>query len=123
MPSPVELLAAACLLLGTFLMVVTGLGLLRLPDVFCRMHAAGKAGTLGVVLIILGTVVAFAGTANDVWFRGLLAVLFQFLTTPAATHLLARAAYLCEYPLSDRTAVDELKIVLPSRPDQAFNQE
>lgn len=123
MPSPVELLAAACLLLGTFLMVVTGLGLLRLPDVFCRMHAAGKAGTLGVVLIILGTVVALAGTANDVWFRGLLAVLFQFLTTPAATHLLARAAYLCEYPLSERTAVDELKIVLPSRPDQAFNQE
>jgi len=123
MPSPAELLAAACLLLGTFLMVVTGLGLLRLPDVFCRMHAAGKAGTLGVVLIILGTVVAFAGTANDVWFRGLLAVLFQFLTTPAATHLLARAAYLCEYPLSERTAVDELKIVLPSRPDQAFNQE
>ena len=123
MPSPAELLAAVCLLLGTFLMVVTGLGLLRLPDVFCRMHAAGKAGTLGVVLIILGTVVAFAGTANDVWFRGLLAVLFQFLTTPAATHLLARAAYVCDYPLSERTAVDELKAFLPSRPDQVFNQE
>jgi multicomponent Na+:H+ antiporter subunit G len=123
MPSPVELLAAACLLLGTFLMVVTGLGLLRLPDVFCRMHAAGKAGTLGVVLIILGTVIAFAGTPNDVSIRGLLAVVFQFLTTPAATHLLARAAYLCEYPQSERTAVDELRIVLPSRPDQVFNQE
>jgi multicomponent Na+:H+ antiporter subunit G len=123
MPSPVELLAAVCLLLGTFLMVVTGLGLLRLPDVFCRMHAAGKAGTLGVVLNILGAVIAFAGTANDVTFRGLLAVLFQFLTTPAATHLLARAAYLCEYPLSERTAVDELKVVLPSRPDQVFNRE
>jgi multicomponent Na+:H+ antiporter subunit G len=123
MPSPVELLAAACLLLGTFLMVVTGLGLLRLPDVFCRMHAAGKAGTLGVVMIILGTVIAVAGTGNDVTFRGLLAVIFQFLTTPAATHLLARAAYLCEYPLSERTAVDELKIVLPSRPDQVFNRE
>jgi multicomponent Na+:H+ antiporter subunit G len=123
MPSPNELLVAACLLLGTFLMVVTGLGLLRLPDVFCRMHAAGKAGTLGVVLIILGTVIAFAGTPNDVSIRGLLAVVFQFLTTPAATHLLARAAYLCEYPLSERTAVDELKVVLPSRPDQVFNRE
>jgi multicomponent Na+:H+ antiporter subunit G len=123
MPSPVELLAAVCLLLGTFLMVVTGLGLLRLPDVFCRMHAAGKAGTLGVVLNILGTVIVFGGTANDVTFRGLLAILFQFLTTPAATHLLARAAYLCEYPLSERTAVDELKVVLFSRPDQVFNRE
>ncbi|MBP1774935.1 MAG: Na+/H+ antiporter subunit, partial [candidate division NC10 bacterium] len=45
MPSPIELVAAGCLVLGTFLMVVTALGLLRLPDVFCRMHAAGKAGT------------------------------------------------------------------------------
>jgi multicomponent Na+:H+ antiporter subunit G len=123
MPSPIELLAAACLLLGTFLMVITALGLLRLPDVFCRMHAAGKAGTLGVVLIILGAVIALAGTPNDVSIRGLLAVVFQFLTTPAATHLLARAAYVCDYPLSERTAVDELKGFLPSRPDQVFNQE
>ena len=123
MPSPIELLAAACLLLGTFLMVITGLGLLRLPDVFCRMHAAGKAGTLGVVLIILGAVIALAGTPNDVSVRGVLAVVFQFLTTPAATHLLARAAYVCDYPLSERTAVDELKVFLPSRPDRVFNQE
>ena len=123
MPSPIELLVAACLLLGTFLMIVAALGLLRLPDVFCRMHAAGKAGTLGVVLIILGAVIALAGTPNDVSVRGLLAVVFQFLTTPAATHLLARAAYVCDYPLSERTAVDELKAFLPSRPDQVFNQE
>jgi len=123
MPSPIELLVAACLLLGTFLMIVAALGLLRLPDVFCCMHAAGKAGTLGVVLIILGAVIALAGTPNDVSIRGLLAVVFQFLTTPAATHLLARAAYVCDYPLSERTAVDELKVFLPSRPDQVFNQE
>ena len=123
MPSPIEFLAAACLLLGTFLMVITALGLLRLPDVFCRMHAAGKAGTLGVVLIILGTVIALAGTPHDVSIRGLLAVVFQFLTTPAATHLLARAAYVCDYPLSERTAVDELKMFLPSRPDRVFNRE
>jgi len=123
MPSPIELLAAACLLLGTFLMVITALGLLRLPDVFCRMHAAGKAGTLGVVLIILGAVFALAGTPHDVTIRGLLAVVFQFLTTPAATHLLARAAYVCDYPLSERTAVDELKVFLPSRPDRVFNRE
>lgn len=123
MPSPIELLVAACLLLGTFLMTIAALGLLRLPDVFCRMHAAGKAGTLGVVLIILGAVFALAGTPNDVTIRGLLAVVFQFLTTPAATHLLARAAYVCDYPVSERTTVDELKAFLPSRPDKVFNRE
>jgi multicomponent Na+:H+ antiporter subunit G len=123
MPSLGEILVAACLLLGTFLIVVTGLGLLRFPDVFCRMHAAGKAGTLGVVLIILATVIAFAGTDHDVSVRGLLAIVFQFLTSPAATHLLARASYICDYPLSERTAVDELKVFLPSVPDQVFYQE
>ena len=48
-----EVLAAAAMLGGTFFMIVTGLGLLRFPDVYTRMHAAGKAGTIGVALLIL----------------------------------------------------------------------
>ena len=123
MPSLHEILVTALLLTGTFLIVLTGIGLIRFPDVFCRMHAAGKAGTLGVVLIVLGVAVNFAGTEQDVWLRGILAVFFQLLTAPAATHLLARACYICEYPLSERTAVDELRGFLPSRPDKVFNKE
>ena len=123
MPNLQEILIAALCILGTFLIVLACIGLVRFPDVFCRMHAAGKAGTLGVVLVVLGATVHFAGTDQDVWMRGLLAVFFQFLTSPAATHLLARAAYVCDYPLSERTAVDELRGYLPSRPDQVFNQE
>ena len=123
MPSLTEVIVALLCLLGTFLIALTGIGLVRFPDVFCRMHAAGKAGTLGVVLVVLGATVHFAGTEQDVWMRGVLAVFFQFLTSPAATHLLARAAYVCDYPLAERTAVDELRGYLPSRPDQVFNQE
>jgi multicomponent Na+:H+ antiporter subunit G len=123
MPTLAEVIVALLCLLGTFLIALTGIGLVRFPDVFCRMHAAGKAGTLGVVLVVLGTTVHFAGTEQDVWMRGVLAVFFQFLTSPAATHLLARAAYVCDYPLAERTAVDELRRYLPSRPDQVFNQE
>jgi multicomponent Na+:H+ antiporter subunit G len=123
MPSLHEILVAVLLLTGTFLIVLTGIGLIRFPDVFCRMHAAGKAGTLGVVLIVLGVVVNFAGTEQDVWLRGILAVFFQLLTAPAATHLLARACYICEYPLSERTTVDELRGFLPSTPDEIFNKE
>ena len=123
MPSPHEILVAVLLLTGSFLIVLTGVGLIRFPDVFCRMHAAGKAGTLGVILIVLGVVVNFAGTEQDLWLRGILAVFFQLLTAPAATHLLARACYICDYPLSERTAVDELRGYLPSRPDEVFNKE
>ncbi|HWT80996.1 MAG TPA: monovalent cation/H(+) antiporter subunit G, partial [Candidatus Methylomirabilis sp.] len=50
-----EVVPALLLLAGTFLIVLTGIGLLRFPDVYCRMHAAGKAGTLGVACIVLGT--------------------------------------------------------------------
>lgn len=122
MPPLNEIFVAVALLLGTFLMFTAAVGLMRFPDLFCRMHAAGKAGTLGIVLLILGPMLFFlfnpAIQDVSVFFRGALAVFFQFVTTPAATHLLARSSYLIDYPLTDRTAVDELKTFLPSRPDE-----
>lgn len=123
MPSALEIVIAALLVVGTFLTAVACIGLLRFPDVFCRMHAAGKAGTLGVTLSIFATIGFFAAEDWTIVLRGALAVFFQFLTTPAATHLLARAAYLTEYPLSERTEVDELKSYLPSRPHETYGHE
>jgi multicomponent Na+:H+ antiporter subunit G len=119
MQTVLEIIAALGLLLGAFFIVVSGIGMIRFPDVFCRMHATGKAGTLGIVFMLLGTIVFFLDSDRSVLFRGMLAIFFQFLTTPAATHLLARAAYIRQYPVSDRTAVDELKAFLPSLPDEA----
>lgn len=123
MPSAWELLVAAALLTGTFFTVVSCIGLFRLPDVFCRMHAAGKAGTLGVCLVVMAAMLHFATTDASVVWRGVLAIWFQLLTTPAATHLLARASYLADYPRTDRTAVDELRAFLPSRPGGASGHE
>ena len=122
MPPFAEIMVALTLLVGTFLMLVTGIGLVRFPDVFCRMHAAGKAGTLGISLVILATVIMFGSDLNIV-LRGLLAIFFQFLTTPTATHLLARAAYITGYPRSDRTRVDELQGLLPSQEEATFGEE
>ena len=62
MPTPLELLAAVMMILGTFLTVVACVGLLRFPDVYCRMHAAGKAGTLGVSLLILAPMIYFVSS-------------------------------------------------------------
>jgi multicomponent Na+:H+ antiporter subunit G len=120
MPPFADLVVAVLMVSGTFLMFVTCLGLLRLPDVFCRMHAAGKAGTMGMGLLTLAVVVAFAGGREAVTVRGVLAIFFQFLTSPAATHLLARASYVRGYPISERTAVDELQAFLPSKQDPAL---
>ena len=99
-----EGLTAAAMLGGAFFMFVTGLGLLRFPDVYTRMHAAGKAGTIGVALLILAPVFFFAGSEPFVSLRGTLAIVFQFLTTPSATYLLAHACYATRYPLHPGTA-------------------
>jgi multicomponent Na+:H+ antiporter subunit G len=123
LPSYPEFMAALTMLVGTFLTVVACVGLVRFPDVYCRMHASGKAGTLGVSLLVVAAIIHFAETALSVPFRGALAIFFQFLTTPAATHLLARASYVSDYELDERTAVDDLKAFLPSRPHDTYGHE
>ncbi len=123
MPSLLEILIAAAMILGTFLILIASIGLVRLPDVYCRIHAAGKAGTMGISLIVLSTVFFFWSTDPAVVVRGLLAIFFQFLTAPVAVHLLARASYVTDYPLSERTAVDELQQFMLSRPDEMYGAE
>jgi multicomponent Na+:H+ antiporter subunit G len=123
MPSLFDLLVAVPLLLGTFFTLASCVGLVRLPDVYCRMHASGKAGTLGVCLVVFATAVYFSPDGPGVPLRGLLAILFQFLTTPAAMHLLARGAYLAKYPLTDRTAIDELEDYLGAHAGEPYGKE
>ncbi len=118
-----EVLAALVMSIGTFFMVVTGIGLVRFPDVYTRMHAAGKAGTVGVALLILAPTVYFAVSQPFVSVRGLLAIVFQFLTTPGATYLLAHACYVTSYHTHGRTEIDELKDWLPTYSDEEFGHE
>lgn len=116
------ILAIITMLLGTFLVFLASVGLVRFRDVFCRMQVAGKAGTLGIALMIFAVVLHFTGTEFTfrVWLVSGIAIFFQFLTSPAATHLLARAAYITDYPVTDRTHVDELEDYLPSRPEDTY---
>jgi multicomponent Na+:H+ antiporter subunit G len=118
-----EILAGAAMIIGTFFMVVTGIGLVRFPDVYTRMHAAGKAGTVGVAFLILAPAVFFATSQPFVTVRGVLAIVFQLLTTPAATYLLAHACYVTSYPAHARTRIDELRDWLPPVSDEDFGHE
>jgi multicomponent Na+:H+ antiporter subunit G len=119
----VEILTALAMATGTFFMVVTGIGLVRFPDVYTRMHAAGKAGTIGVALLILAPTLYFAASDPFVAARGCLAIVFQGLTTPGATYLLAHACYATRYPSHALTQLDELKDWLPTYPDDEFGRE
>jgi len=84
--------AIGFLLLGVGVMVLllAGTGLFVLRDALSRQHAATKAGSLGTVLIVLGT--AFIGGGWEWFWRALLITLLVWLTMPIASHVLARAA-------------------------------
>jgi multicomponent Na+:H+ antiporter subunit G len=102
----IDLIAGLLILIGAGFALVAAIGVVRLPDIYLRMHAATKAGTLGsgVILVALGI---DAGELA-VLVRAFAGVVFLILTAPIAAHLLGKAAYLCGVTMSRRTARDEL---------------
>ena len=86
-----EVLVSAFLLLGSAFSLIAAIGVARFPDFYCRMHAAAKAGAFGGTLLLLAA--GFALGSAKAWFLCGLVVVFFYLTTPAASHLLARAAW------------------------------
>ncbi len=75
---------------GLFFMLVTAVGLLRLPDFFTRVHAVSKTETLGISLVLLGLI--FHEGATLVSLKLGLAMGFVFLANPVGSHLLTRSA-------------------------------
>lgn len=84
-------------LTGGFFVLVAGLGVLRLPDVFTRMHASTKAGTLGASFVLIGAAVHFGSLAITA--KVALAILFILLTAPIAGHMIGRAAQRTGVPM------------------------
>jgi multicomponent Na+:H+ antiporter subunit G len=89
----VRLILIVFLLLGgLFFFLVGTIGLIRLPDVFSRMHATTKSDTLGAGLIILAAVL----TLGLDWavFKLLFILIFIWITNPTAAHIIGKAVYL-----------------------------
>lgn len=86
-----DLLSWACLAVGGLFCVVGGIGLVRMPDFYTRMHAASVTETLGAGLILLG--LALQAGLTLVTVKLLMVGLLIFFTSPAATHALAKAAF------------------------------
>ncbi len=81
----------ALLVSGGGLCIIGGLGLLRLPDVYARMHAAGITDTLGAGLILAGLMVQ--GGLSLVTVKLILILVFLLFTSPTSTYAVANAAY------------------------------
>ena len=87
----VDMISWACLVTGAFFCVVGGLGLLRLPDFYSRMHGGGITDTLGAGLILVGLMVQGGWGLNTA--KLILILLLLLLTSPTGTHAVAKAAF------------------------------
>jgi len=85
-----EIISFALMGLGAVMLIIGGVGLIRLNDVFSRMHAVGIIDTLGAVAVLAGLMIQ-AGLGM-VSIKLVLIVFFILFTSPTATHALARAA-------------------------------
>ncbi|MEM7807793.1 MAG: monovalent cation/H(+) antiporter subunit G [Planctomycetota bacterium] len=120
---------ALLVLSGIFFMFVGAVGMLRLPDAYCRSHAASKCVTLGIVGL-LAALVVFVATAPDeplpsdpaevelvttadeptliAFTKALLVVVFVFVAAPIGSHMLARAAHIAGVKMWSGSLGDEL---------------
>ncbi|MFE7134415.1 monovalent cation/H(+) antiporter subunit G [Streptomyces sp. NPDC057638] len=112
---------AVLLFLGAAVSLLGAIGMLRLPDVLSRGHAATNPQALGM-LLVLGGVALRLRTGIDLGTLGLIGF-FQLLTGPVAAHLVARVAYRTGYVGREGLVFDDLDRELSRRPsggDTAF---
>ena len=81
----------ALVAVGSFFLAVGTVGLLRLPDVYNRLHATSKATTLGAASIFLAATAYYGPTGPGL--TSLVGIVFLFVTAPTGAHLIARAAH------------------------------
>ncbi len=91
---------------GTSFALLAAIAILRMPDLFTRMHGSTKCATLGVGFIILAAAIKFEniGTAT----AAIMVVGFLFMTAPVAAHMIGRTAYRDKIALWPGTIVEEM---------------
>jgi len=95
------------MLIGSLFMLLSAIGIIKMPDLFTRMHAATKVGTVGVSGIVLAVAVHFQ--EMKVVAPALLIIVFFLATAPVAAHMIGRAAYEMGVELWKGTVIDEWK--------------
>jgi multicomponent Na+:H+ antiporter subunit G len=85
-----DLISVVFLVTGSFFAVIGGVGIVRLPEFFSRMHGAGITDTMGAGMIMIGLM--FQAGASLVTVKLLMILFFLLVTSPSSCHALAKAA-------------------------------
>lgn len=99
---PQTVIVAVLVIVGSAFLAIGTVGLLRLPDVYNRMHATSKATTLGASSILLAGFVYFGPEGAGL--TSLVGIVFLFLTVPTGAHMISRAAQKMGVPFVGDTA-------------------
>jgi multicomponent Na+:H+ antiporter subunit G len=103
-----EVITGAMLVIGTAFMLIAGLGIVRMPDLFLRMSMTTKASTFGTGFLLLACMTFFDDTMSLT--NAAAIILFLLLTAPVSAHMIGRAGYLDkDVHLWEGTVVDQLK--------------
>jgi multicomponent Na+:H+ antiporter subunit G len=92
-----QFIGLAILWVGIGFCILGILGLFRLPDVYCRLHASGKISTVGLGGLLLGTALIMPSTAH----KAIALAIFLILTSPVSTHVIALSAYRLGVPMAN----------------------
>lgn len=102
-------LIAFFLIGGTLMTALAVVGMIRLPDMYSRLHATTKSTTLGVIMIMTGAFLYFWYIDGLIETNLLLGALFILLTAPVSSHLLSRSAFHADVKPYKLTVLNDLK--------------
>lgn len=116
------ILVGLLVIFGSAFMCLAGIGIVRMPDLFTRMHASTKGASLGVAMLLLAAVFFFQDLT--VGAKAFITTAFIFLTAPVAAHMLGRAAYAKNVSLWKGSVIDEGRgKIAPESPEDADNEK
>jgi len=103
MDTLLQIIALLAVIAGTFFSLIGVIGLIRLPDVYTRLHATGKVGVYGAVLLLVAAVL----WTPLGWGKALLLIVLLVASGPVSAHAISSAAYRIGLPMKD-TIRDDL---------------
>lgn len=103
MQTLIDIVGLMLLWIGVIFSALGVLGLIRFPDVYCRLHASGKVSTMGLCGLLLGAVVLMPSLAA----KAVALAIFTVISSPISTHAIALAAYRLGVPMK-RSLRDDL---------------
>lgn len=115
MPFYLEVMICVSLLIGSVFLLIGSYGLVRLPDIYMRLHSPTKASTLGITGILIASMLFQSHLKGFLSIQELLITLFLLITAPVAANMIAKTALHQRIKSLDKTQNQALIDVIRDR--------